>query len=161
MHYTAIEASVRFRQSYVLDIDGDGSRDFYLRTELVGDPQEQVDKLQFYAISTINRNLLNDQSDQSPVLDKGQNIGPVHPGYTWWQISAIMLCQKITHMDGSETWEGLWKTAAHRYLPVQVLKGGNLYYGWIELSMDPASGTLTVHRAALSKEAGKEVKAGF
>jgi hypothetical protein len=55
----------------------------------------------------------------------------------------------------------LWKQANHRFLPVQVKKGTDVFHGWIELSMDITSSKLIIHGSGICKEAGKEIKAGF
>jgi hypothetical protein len=160
MHYTTIEQEVKQGVIYRLDIDHDGSIDFGFATLLVGDPVFQVDKLQYYATSGIDRNLLNDEQDQSPVLSKGDRIGAVHTGYTWFEISSILLCQKLT-FTSSVQWDGLWKAASHKYLPVQVKRNQQLFHGWVEISMDTTSGVMTIHKSGISTEEGKEVKAGF
>jgi len=144
-----------------LDLDGDGVVDFSFSTLLVGDPLLVRDRLQFYANSTIKTNLLNNANDESPMLPKGAQIMLNHPGYTWYEISAIVLTEKITTMTPPPFWQGRWSDANHHYLPVQVDKGGQLYMGWVELSMDKAAEKLILHRAAISKEPGRTVKAGY
>lgn len=153
-------AEVSYQRSRTIDIDGDGSIDFYFGVQLVGDPILQRDRMQFLANSVVKRNLLNDANDQSPVLNKMDTISKVHQGYTWWEISAIVLTEKIT-TNTNVYWDGLWKAANHNYLPIQVEKAGKLYHGWIELSVDTAAEKLILHRAALSKEEDKSVKAGY
>jgi hypothetical protein len=120
----------------------------------------KVDKLQYYVFSRIKRNLLNDQNDESPMLNKYDLIKNEHPGYTWYELSFILLTQKIIS-DGGNTWLGLWKNANHKYLPFQIVKDNNLFHGWIELSMNTVTGKLILHRSGISTEANKEVKAGY
>jgi hypothetical protein len=127
---------------------------------LVGDPILQRDRLQFIAHSKIDDNLLNNDEDQSPVLNRYDLISETHQGYQWYEISAIVLAEKITTMT-SVFWEGLWKNASHKYLPVQIKRNNKLYHGWIELSFDTAAEKLILHRSAISTEAGKDVKAGY
>lgn len=154
------DAEVRYHQGKAVDVDDDGATDFLFHVLLLGDAVLQRDRLQFYASSGIDRNLLNDAQDQSPVLNKLDVISNNLPGYTWWQISAIVLAEKIITYNGDH-WEGAWKNADHKYLPIQMKKQGKLYHGWIELSFNTASEKLVLHRAAISKEADKEVKAGY
>jgi hypothetical protein len=146
--------------SQSLDIDNDGITDCSFSVQLVGDPIMKVDKLQYYVFSRIKRNLLNDVNDESPLLNKYELIKKDHPGYTWYELSFIVLTQKIISYDG-DTWTGLWKNADHKYLPLQVEKNGNLYHGWIELSMNTVTEKLVLHRSGISTEANKEVKAGY
>ena len=146
--------------SQILDIDNDGITDCSFSVQLVGDPIMKVDKLQYYVFSRIKRNLLNDQNDESPILNKYDLIKNEHPGYTWYELSSIVLAQKIIS-DGGNSWIGLWKNADHKYLPFQIVKDGNLYHGWIELSMNTVTEKLVLHRSGISTEANKEVKAGY
>jgi hypothetical protein len=160
MVYTDLQhAAVKFLQSKRVDVDGDGSTDFSFGVLLVGDPILQRDKLQFYVNSGVKRNLLNDDQDQSPVLNKFDSIGKNHPGFTWWEISAIVLAEKVIDNSGT-SWQGLWKNADHKYLPIQVDKNGKLFHGWIELSFSTSEENLILHKAALSTEQERSVQAG-
>ncbi len=153
-------AEVKYGQFKNIDIDNDGSFDFFFEVMLLGDPILQRDRLQFYAYSRQERNLLNNAQDQSPVLNLMDLISKTHPGYTWYEISAILLAEKIITFNGNY-WEGPWKNVSHKFLPVQVKKNGKLYHGWVELSFDTTKETLTLHKSGLSIEEDKEVKAGY
>ncbi len=161
MRYNDLQnAEVRFSQAKSVDIDNDGKADFYFGVTLVGDPLLKRDRWQYIAHSKVGTHLLNDEHDQSPMLHKGDWVYASQPGYQWFEISAIVLAEKIVTM--TETyWEGLWKNAAHKYLPVQLQKDQKTYNGWIELSFDAGSEKLILHRSAISTEANKAVKAGF
>lgn len=161
MHYTNLQNAEVFPfQARAVDIDSDGVNDFLFGVLLVGDPILQRDRLQYFAYSKVNTNLLSNEQDQSPVLNKEDLISVTHQGYQWFEVSAIVLAEKITTMTGS-FWEGLWKNASHKYLPVQIKRSDKLYHGWIELSFDTVAEKLFLHRAAISTEANKTVKAGF
>jgi len=153
-------AEVYYGKPQFVDVDQDGSKDFSFGVLLVGDPILQRDRLQFYTYSGIKRNLLNNDVDESPMLNKRDSISKNHPGYTWWEISNIVLTEKITDYNGSY-WQGLWKNADHKYLPIQIEKDRKLYHGWIELSFDSAEEKLILHRSAISKEEDKLVLAGI
>ena len=153
-------AEVKYGQYKYLDIDNDGSFDLLFNVTLLGDPLLQRDRLQFYANSGKERNLLNNSQDQSPVLNLMDPISKIHPGYTWYEISAILLAEKIITFNGN-SWEGLWKNVSHKFLPVQVQKNGKLYHGWVELSFDTTKETLILHKSEISTEEDKEVKAGY
>jgi len=154
------DKEVKYGQFQYVDIDSDGLNDFRFNVLLLGDPILQRDRMQFYANSGIKRNLLNNQVDESPMLNKGDSIGKNHSGYSWWEISAIVLAEKIIDNSGSH-WEGLWKNADHRYLPVQIEKNNKLYHGWIELSFNTAEEKLILHKAAISTEEEKSIQAGI
>ncbi|MGZ3937625.1 MAG: hypothetical protein ACXVLT_02855 [Flavisolibacter sp.] len=151
---------VKYGQLQEIDVDGDGSKDIRFNVLLVGDPVLQRDRVQFYANSGIKRNLLNNSVDESPMLNKGDSISKKHPGYDWWEISAIVLAEKIIDNNGSY-WQGLWKNADHKYLPIQFEKNSKLYHGWVELSFNTTEEKLILHKAAISTEAEKRVRAGI
>ena len=153
------DKEVKYGQLQYVDIDNDGSNDFKFSVLLVGDPILQRDRVQFYVNSGIKRNLLNNQVDESPLLSKGDSVKKIHTGYTWWEISSIVLVEKIIENTGSH-WEGLWKNANHQYLPVQIEKNNKLYHGWIELSFSTAGEKLILHKSAISTEEDKAVQAG-
>jgi hypothetical protein len=161
MRYTDLQnAEVSFRNEKPADVDGDGVTDFFFGVILVGDPVLQRDRLQYYAMSGIKRNLLNDANDQSPMLNRMDSVANTHPGYTWWEVSSILLAEKIITFNGAH-WEGFWKNASHKFLPIQLDRNGELFNGWIEVSFNTATEKLVLHRAGLSKEKGKTVKAGL
>jgi hypothetical protein len=125
------------------------------------DPVLQQGRLQFCAFSMTDTYLLNDANDQSAVLNKTDQISDQHSGYQWFDLSAIVLAEKIVPVSGTSFWEGNWKLADHKFLPVYINKNGNVYYGWIELSFDPLAEKMILHRAALCTEAGEKIKAGL
>jgi hypothetical protein len=152
---------VKYRQSKRIDLNNDGTIDFFFATLSMGDPVQQRDRLQFYAYSMVEAYLLNNADDQTPMLNKADEISQQHSGYQWFDISAIVLAEKIIPLTGSPFWEGAWKQASHKYLPVNVNKNGHIYYGWIELSFDITAEKMILHRAALCTETGQKIKAGL
>lgn len=153
-------AEVKYSQGKGIDVNGDRKADFWFHVQLLGDPLLQRDRLQFYASSGIHCNLLNDPDDRSPVLNRFDRISPTMIGYDWWEISTIVLAEKIM-TDAGHYWDGAWKTATHKYLPIQMETQGKHYQGWVELSFTTSKEKLILHRAALCTEAEKEVKAGY
>ena len=160
MQYKDLQnAEVAYLKPKSIDIDNDGANDFSFGVELVGDPILQRDRWQYLALSKVNTNLLNNEQDQSPMLNKNDSIPVLYQNYQWFEISAIVLTEKIVTMTESY-WEGLWKNASHKFLPVQLKKGGRFYNGWVELSFDTAAEKLILHTSAISTEANETVKAG-
>jgi hypothetical protein len=162
MQYTNLgDAEVSYGHSKSIDINKDGKADFLFSTLLVGDPILQRDKLQFYAYSKIETYLMNDENSQSLVLSKGDLISIQPAGYEWYEISGILLAEKITPVTGAIFWEGLWKDASHRFLPVMVKANGLRQTGWIELSFNKTAEKIILHKAAIRLEAEKDCKAGL
>ena len=145
-----------------LDINGDGSIDLNVGVQLVGDPIAKAEKRQFMTVSGYYTNLPVRENEQVSVFQHSEQI-PVNDfnGSRWFNASGIVLAQRVEHVSGAVTWQGNWLQASHNYLPFQVLKNDKRYNGWIELSMDVPNEQLILHRGAVSKEAEKDIKAGF
>ena len=143
-----------------IDIDGDATKDFYFQALPVGDPVLGRVRLQFYANSKIHSSLLNDAVDQSPMLDQSALITTTFPGYTWYEIYAVVVAEEIRPDNAAPYWDGSFKNASHKYLPVRIQRNGQYYFGWIELTMDKENRKLILNKACISTEPGKEIKAG-
>lgn len=161
MRYTDL-ANFEITQGKVrtIDLDGDGRKDFGFETMLVGDPILQRDRLLYIVFSTIGTFLLNNVQDETPPLSSGGRIGFSHPGFEWNEVSSLPLAEKLMFASGEISWDGLWKSARHKFIPLHIKSSGQVFFGWIEVSFDRAGEKLILHRAAISREAGKEVVAG-
>ncbi len=144
-----------------LDLDGDGNRDISFGVMVIGDPVLQKDILRFFVSSPDERFLLQDAADQAPVFTKGTAIGPVMPGLYWYPVSFTTLAEKIIPVNAPPYWQGGWKNASQQYMPFYMYKAGQKFYGWVQLSLNTVTEKIILHGAAFSKEAGKEIKAGF
>jgi hypothetical protein len=163
MQYTDLHnAEVKSNRFVSVDIDADGKNDFLFQTLLVGDALLKRDRFQFYAYSKIGTYLLIDAQEQTPVLNAGDAI-LIHNfrAAEWYEVAATVLAEKITEESGTTHWEGAWKSTAHHYLPVQIMKVNSRYTGWIELSFNTEMEMLVLHRAAISTVAQKDSKAGL
>ncbi|MEI9910200.1 MAG: hypothetical protein WDO71_11255 [Bacteroidota bacterium] len=162
MKYTDMNnLSIQFGQHKTLNMDGDHTDDLLFSTMLVGDPIFRVDKRKYFVSAAFDVFLLINGGEETPALNAGDAITiQNHPGYNWFNANSPVLAEKIIEENGPDHWEGNWKNADHKYLPVQVRKNNLRYNGWVELSFNTGSGELILHRAAISLEAGKTVKAG-
>jgi hypothetical protein len=162
MHYTYLNnLEVRATEYSHLDIDGNGTVDFTFHTQLVGDPVLKQDRRQFLVGSKVETNLSTDSNDDSPKLNKGDRIGLQMEGNNWYEISSVVLSEKVTPLVGDVFWKGTWQDANHHYLPVQLVKGGKLFHGWIEISFDTTGEKIILHKAAICTESNVEIKAGY
>jgi hypothetical protein len=162
MQYTDLhEKEIKANQYIHIDIDKNGSTDFSFYTQLVGDPLLQRDRVQFLVGSKIATNLLSNSQDESPKFNKGDRIALRHEGYNWFEISSIVLAEKLIPLNEAAYWDGTWKRANHNYLPVQLIKNGHTYQGWIEISFDIAGQKLILHKAGISTESEKDIAAGY
>jgi len=147
--------------SFSIDVNHDGRKDLAFGTLLVGDPINQVDKLQFLIASNIQVNLPVNDSEEVPVMNNGDEILPADfNGYRWFELSSVVLVQKVISFTAPDVWEGHWKNAVHSYLPYQVAENGKRYNGWVELSTNLTGEKIILHRAAVCKEANRVIKAG-
>ena len=144
-----------------VDLDGDGTRDFSFVTYRIGDPVLKRDIIQFSATSPAERLLLVNTNDDSPIFNHGDLIPEITPGYIWYEVTNIPLSRKIIEDQKPPSWQGRWNNAVHKYLAVKLKKSGLLYNGWFELSMDTVNEKLILYRAAVCKEPGKMVRAGY
>ncbi len=155
------DSAVAFNRSAYFDLDGDGQKDILFNTLLVGDAVNKLDKKQWYVTSSFTTNLPVSLSESIPVLNMADSIPVANfNGYNWYNASSIILAQKITGETGDPYWQGDWKNATHRFIPVQVQKANGVYNAWVEVSFNTATEKIILHKAAISKKAGKAIAAG-
>lgn len=161
MRYTDLQNTEITAGTYKrVDLDGDGRNDVLFNTLLLGDAIGQRDRLQFYANTSIDTYQPVNDHEESPILAKDAPITFQYPDFTWYDITAIVLAEKVMLVSGETYWDGLWKSASHKYLPVQVKKNGQSFLGWVEMSFDKTAEKLILHKAAISTIAEREIKAG-
>jgi hypothetical protein len=161
MRYTELNnMPVNFRQQVSFDIDGNNSKDLLFSTVLVADPIERVDKKRYFVTAAFDISLLVN-NEQTPALNTGDAITINNPPvFNWYNANSIVLAEKIIKETGPDHWEGNWKNAVHKYLPVQTRINDLRYNGWVEISFNTGTGEMILHRAAIAIEAGKNIKAG-
>lgn len=162
MIYTDLkDSAVTFSHAASYDLNGDGEKDVLFSTLLVGDPINKEDKKQWYVTASFNASLPVEEGESIPVLNLADSI-PVgnFNGYNWYNASSIILAQKIIGEVGDPIWQGDWKNANHRFIPIQLKKSDDIYNGWIEISFDKTNEKVILHKAGVSKKAGKAVAAG-
>ena len=144
---------IKMNKHTAVDLNRDGETDISFGTLLVGDPVFGVDKHQYIVSTSINSFLPVDHNEKMPVLQDGDSV-PVENfgGYTWYNAAYNVLAQKIIGVDKSSYWEGSWKDARHKYIPVQVKTRSLRYNGWVEISFDMVGEKIILHRAALNKQ---------
>jgi hypothetical protein len=148
--------------AFFVDLNNDGRNDISFFTLLVGDALNQVDKLQFIVQSNIKVNLPVKPGEEIPLMKQGDLIPLTDfDSYQWFELSSIMLFQKITSFTQPPVWEGHWKDAVRKYIPYQLLDADKIYCGWLEVSADIPNERLLLHKAAISKEPNKAIKAGI
>ena len=155
------DSAIVFGRGASFDLDQNGSRDVGFGTQLVGDPVEQKDKKQWLITTSFTTNLPVGSEEQLPMLRYLDSI-PVSnfSGYAWYNASSVVLVQKTITMNLPPYWEGSWKEASHRFIPIQLSKPEGVYTGWVELSFRTDVEQLILHKAAMCLEANKTILAG-
>jgi hypothetical protein len=160
-HTNLNDLALGFGQQKQLDLDGDNAVDLFFSTVLIGDPILERDRRQYFAGSMLHVSLLINDNEEMPVLNAGNTIAAQAPqGYNWYNANSAVLAEKIIPMIGNPFWEGNWKNVQHKYMPVQVTKGNEKYFGWVEVSFDMATGKMILHRAAIATQPNRAVTAG-
>lgn len=156
------DAEIKHEQYKTIDLDQDGVTDLVFATWYIGDPVEQEDEILYFASSSVKTSLMVAGENTSPRFNKSDVI-PVKPveGHEWYVVAQVEMAMKNIGYEIPPYWEKDWKDANHKFLAVQVNRNDKLYYGWVEVSMNKANSTLILHRAAISKEPGRAVKAGI
>lgn len=155
------DTTIVFGKAASYDLDSNGSKDVYFATQLVGDPLRQQDKKQWLAGGSLTTHFPINANESIPVMNAMDEIPVVSfLGYNWYNAPEIRVAQKIISMNMPPYWEGDWKEANHRYIPVQIKTDSALYNGWVEVSFSTDNETMILHKAALSKKANKAIKAG-
>jgi hypothetical protein len=146
-----------------IDINGDGPSDVWFENWTAGNDVLGTDTYTLTAAAGENSKLLTDAHDESIIYHHGGVINATgSTGFTWSDEAMFeMVSQTVPRNGGAVTWDGPWKAVDHKFLPVQVTKNSQVYYGWIELSFNTATGALTLYRSGVSTEPDRDVRAGF
>lgn len=154
------DTAIGFGQMASFDLNGNGEKDVRFNTMLVGDALKHVDKKEWLVTTTINTSLPVDAYEQIPVMAVADSIPEFDfQEYHWYNASSVLLAQKVIG-EAYNSWDGVWKDASHKFIPVQVRDYRSLYNGWIEISFSTTDEKLVLHKAAICTEQGRTIKAG-
>lgn len=154
------DLELSFGKGVSIDLDQDGQKDIFFSSILVGDPLAHADKRQFYFSTSPYTFSPVDDMEETPALTQGSVISDSSFPGTHWYNANVILAQKIIKEDAPDTWLGNWKDKSHRYVVLRVDQQGRPFYGWMEVSFDMQAEKVILHKAALCKESGREIKAG-
>ena len=147
-----------------VDLGDFNTPDFTFTTRLINDPANNQTKFQFVVTTRVDSYIMLVTGTQTgKKFTKGDSIRTVAaPGSSWVAFAIMHMVEKVNPATGPSYWQGEWKDASHHYLPIKVTmkSGGKVYTGWIELSMDLTNEKMILHKAAISREPDKNVKAG-
>lgn len=145
------------KPSVKIDLNNDGIKDVLFGVLPVGDPVYMQDKYQFFVSTDIETSLPVNTNEEIPVLSSNNSI-PLNNfnNYNWYNASSVVLVQKVIGLSNT-FWEGHWKNATLKYLPIQIKKNNLRYNGWILLTVDIVSESIVLHKAAVSKQGEKDI----
>lgn len=151
-----------YNRALVMDLDEDGYFDAFFDVQLVGDPIAKVDKMQWLLVTDLHVRLAMNAQEESPVKRRS-DVLPVDDfdGYEWYGLTELNLFERVETAAGNVSWRGNWRQAVRQYLPVQIIINSKRYNGWFEITADIPGERMIVHRAAISKEPEKPVRAGL
>lgn len=146
-----------------IDLDSDGTTDFVVTKELRETDAGQDDILEFRVIAAQqNRVLVQDNGTparkEAGVIIRSEDEN----GYQWDATTpAVIINRMLTPDPANSYWEGSWLQQFNKYLPIQLLKEGKKYNGWLQLSFsDVLPSRIIVHDAAFNKIADQPIQAG-
>lgn len=120
-----------------LDIDGDGTNDFILRSN---DPQTSVNNA---ALIPLGNNLIVAMNSYVGDLTNGQSIGSsLDPGYAW-NNSKTPIGTLAVLLDPQISEGGNFAGKTSGYIGFDLIANGNNYYGWIYVSAPDLGGGFT------------------
>jgi len=91
-----------------------------------------VDKRRYFVTASFDVFSLVNEQEETPALNKEDAITISNPpGFNWYNASSLVLAEKFIEETGPAHWEGNWKNADHKYLPVQVRKNNFRHNGWV------------------------------
>lgn len=155
--------TVKYGQADVsIDLNQDGKKDIWFGTLLVGDHILKLDRVQFLAYTNIYTRLAVDINEHTPRFSHGDVI-PVDNfnGYEWWGFTELNLVEKVIPAANPFFWRGTWYDVKRKYIAVQVTVNNQPYNGWVEISHDPVSETVVLHKSAVCKIPQTAVRAGL
>jgi len=156
-------AVVTTDQSVAIDLDKNGIVDFSVTKELKETAAGQDDLLEFRVVSTRQNKLLIQEDGTPARKEAGVWIRKDDEGNFKWNASehAIIVTRVLTPNPANAYWQGIWKDQYNKYLPIQFIKDGKTYNGWIQLSFSPVlPSRIIVHDAAYNKTADEPIQAG-
>lgn len=154
------DQELSFGTARTVDFENDNNWDILFSSIAIGDPVLRRDRHQFFIGTDIHVSL-QVSNEETPALSEGDVIGAVPlPEHHWYNGNGIGLAQRITPESGPQYWEGNWKDVSHKFIALQLIRGGKPYFGWAEISINSETGKMILHRAAMSRVPSTTVKAG-
>ena len=144
----------KFGEYVYLDIDKDGVDDFQFSTVIVN--KEGVIHTK-YLVNTLGKNQVLAADNVAAMNEEGMKIAEF--GNEAWTSQSGEIIEQVVE-GNSSTWTGTWSGDRDQYLGIKLVKEGNEYTGWVNVSIDPAKETAYVHGYAINRNSNSGIAAG-
>jgi hypothetical protein len=166
--YTQINRELSYNKFITIDADNNGKNDFYFTSVLVGMDNQSHLFLMASPVSASGAKLLLDDSQElvigmwSKPVNADTPISATEPANTGWSNYMIkgMLLDVIEHDAQENTFNGPWVAKADKYLPMQLMIGGKVHYGWIHFTHTVNEKRMIIAGFAYNNVAGQAIRAG-
>ncbi len=148
-------AAFSIGQNYFLDIDNDGTDDFSFNTasSFSNDAIRTT-----FLVHALGNNEIMSWKDYAIIYESDDVISSYSDDLTWRSGSGEII--EEVHDGNQPMWNGLWSGDRPQYLAVKLQKGGNDYYGWIKVSIDPDKEVAYVNEYAINRVPSASINAG-
>ena len=133
---------------YALDLNQDSTVDFQIYLYYNYSPCVHSAEIRFDCLSPDAEVILNDSINQPAVLNYGDTLTAASN----WSNGSFHMAGSHKRCefgggDGKYQTNGIWYKKSDKYIGLKVLKEGELYYGWINISGPDTEfvGSATVH----------------
>lgn len=149
---------------YYLDINNDDTTDFVFEYSYIQSmdvpPSSRAKILSIFPINNLILYTIN--QGQIP-LNEGDTISAKMDSNQIWQYFTgdIAYIKWNINNGWDEFWSGEWAGVLNKYFPFGLKLNNEVYYGWMEMSCDSSTGTLTIHDYAVNNKANEYILAGI
>jgi hypothetical protein len=147
-----------YRNHLAIDINKDGTEDFYATTAMVYVGGKS--RLQFKIVA-LNNNKILFNGNEPKLLNDCEMISPNSAlPLQWMSHNSALLQERVFMTDPKDDyWQGAWHEKRLKYLAIALKQNNSYYYGWLRISSKTAdTPQMILHDAKISLEANEGSK---
>ncbi len=167
--FKTLDSTLQYNKHVVLDVNNDGTADFYLNSVLV--VENNIGHLLLHAAaSTAQGSKIMVQSQPEVIMgglwakpiDSAAVIAETPAAGSHWNnfLEKGYLLDVSEDAQQQKNYHGLWLNKKNYYLAIKPMLNGKAHYGWVRISHTAGEEKLTVHDFAYNKIPGQGIKAG-
>lgn len=148
-------ATFSLGQNYFLDIDRDGNDDFSFNTasSFANDAMNTA-----FLVHALGDNEILSWNEYAMISETNDVISSESHDMQW-RSGAGEIIKQVNNGNRTQ-WNGLWSGDRAQYLAVKLHKEDNAYYGWVKVSIDPATETAIIDEYAINRVPSASIMAG-